>query len=32
VTGLDNAPDMLATARRAHPAIDWIEADLARDD
>ena len=29
VCGLDNAADMLATARRDHPAITWIEADLA---
>jgi trans-aconitate 2-methyltransferase len=28
--GLDNAPDMLATARRAHPAIAWIEGDIPR--
>ena len=27
--GLDNAPDMLATARRDHPGIEWITADLA---
>jgi trans-aconitate 2-methyltransferase len=29
ITGLDNAPDMLATARRDHPAIAWREADLS---
>jgi trans-aconitate 2-methyltransferase len=29
ITGLDNAPDMLATARRDHPAIEWLEADLS---
>jgi trans-aconitate 2-methyltransferase len=29
LSGLDNAPDMLATARRAHPTIDWIETDLS---
>ena len=28
LAGLDNAPDMLATARRDHPAIEWITADL----
>jgi len=30
IAGLDNAPDMLATARRSAPAIDWIESDIAR--
>ncbi len=29
LVGLDNAPDMLATARRSHPAIEWREADLS---
>src|SRR5205085_6326043 len=28
LSGLDSAPDMLATARRDHPTIDWLEADL----
>jgi trans-aconitate 2-methyltransferase len=29
IAGLDNAPDMLATARRAHPAVTWIDGDIA---
>ena len=29
IAGLDNAPDMLATARRAHPAVSWIDGDIA---
>src|SRR6476646_4542699 len=29
VTGTDRDPEMLATARRLAPGIDWIEADLA---
>src|SRR2546429_694499 len=29
VTGTDRDPEMLATARRVAPDIDWIEADLA---
>lgn len=28
VTGLDTSAEMLARARAAHPAIDWIEADI----
>ena len=29
VTGIDSSPDMLAQARRAYPALRWIEADIA---
>jgi len=29
LAGLDNAPDMLATARRDHPTVEWITADLS---
>jgi trans-aconitate 2-methyltransferase len=29
LAGLDSAPDMLATARRTHPTITWIDGDIA---
>ena len=29
LSGLDSAPDMLATARREHPGITWIDGDIA---
>lgn len=29
ITGLDSSPDMLATARRDHPNLDWITGDIA---
>jgi trans-aconitate 2-methyltransferase len=27
-TGLDNSPDMIAAARKAHPARDWVQGDI----
>jgi trans-aconitate 2-methyltransferase len=30
LTGLDNAPDMLAKARKAHPGWRWQDSDIAR--
>lgn len=30
VTGVDNSPEMLATARGDHPGWQWVEADIAR--
>jgi len=29
ITGVDNSPEMLAEAAKAHPATDWVAADLA---
>jgi trans-aconitate 2-methyltransferase len=29
LAGLDSARDMLATARRAHPTVEWIDGDIA---
>lgn len=28
LTGIDNSPVMLAAARAAHPAVQWVEADI----
>ena len=29
ITGVDSSPDMLATARKAMPQLDWLEGDVA---
>jgi trans-aconitate 2-methyltransferase len=29
ITGLDSSPEMLAAARAAHPAVQWVEGDIA---